>query len=342
MNYMTSRKIFWWISAFSLFAWISLGSCSGKRNRLEVDITQVRIPEVVIHRYDLDLFKVDIRDMQSGLERLRPDYRFFLETDLSDPKNLSEMKSYLLNPRNIEFHTAVTRKYRDVGILESELTDAFRHYRYYFPGSRIPRVYAYISGGTCNLPVQMADSVMLIGLDNYLGKEFKPYIADGLPAYRVERMNADRVVPDCMRALINSVRPGQLPGNNLLEQMIEAGKGIYFLEALIPDHPAHLIIGYTEKQEAWIEKNEAYVWAAIIDNRLLFSTDGAIIRAFISDGPFTAEFSKESPPRLGEWIGWQIVRKFMTNNPDETLRELLSENDFQKILNGSGYKPEKP
>lgn len=339
---MSLQKSIRRISAFSFFALICLGACSDGKDRLNVDISGVRIPEVVIHRYDLDLFNLDIRDLQSGLERLRPDYRFFLETNLSDPVNLSEMKSYLLNHRNIEFHAAVARKYRNVGPLQATLTDAFRHFLYYYPGSRIPRVYAYISGGTYNYPVQMADSVLLIGLDNYLGKEFKPYIADGLPAYRVERMNTDRVVPDCMRALINSVRPSQLPGNNLLEQMIEAGKGIYFLEALIPDHPAHLIIGYTEKQEAWIEKNEASVWAAIIDNRLLFSTDGAIIRSFMSDGPFTAEFSQESPPRLGEWIGWQIIRKFMANNPDETLKELLSENDFQKILNGSRYKPEKP
>lgn len=340
---MRFRNSMGWISLFcSIAIWI-FSSCSGLNNRLDVDVSGVSVPAVQIHRYDLDLFRLDVKDLQAGLERLRPSYRFFLDTDLSDTARLAEMKNYLLNPRNKDFYLAVERRYQDVGMIEAGLTDAFRHYYYYFPGSRLPRVYAYISGGEYNFPVQLADSVMLIGLDNYLGKEFKPYVADGLPAYRVERMNPDRVVPDCMLALINSsVRPGQLPGNNLLEQMIEAGKVIYLLEAMIPGYPDHHIIGYTEKQQAWINKNEGYVWAAIIDNKLLFSTDGKIIRSFMADGPFTAEFSQESPPRLGEWIGWQIIRKYMFRNSDVSLPALLKERDVQKILDGSKYKPKKP
>jgi uncharacterized protein YjaZ len=62
---------------------------------------------------------------------------------------------------------------------------------------------------------------------------------------------------------------------------------------------------------------------------------------FLADGPCTMEFSKDSPPRLGEWIGFQIIRSYMKKNPDVTLEMMMQETDAQKILTLSGYKPEK-
>jgi uncharacterized protein YjaZ len=110
---------------------------------------------------------------------------------------------------------------------------------------------------------------------------------------------------------------------------------------MIPSTADRLKIGYSEAQYNWILKNEQHVWAAIIENRLLYTTDGQLIRAFMADGPFTAEFSRESPARLGEWIGWQIVRRYMANNDAVSLAALMAEKDAQKILTLSRYKPEK-
>jgi uncharacterized protein YjaZ len=62
---------------------------------------------------------------------------------------------------------------------------------------------------------------------------------------------------------------------------------------------------------------------------------------FLADGPYTMEFSKDSPPRLGEWIGLQIIRSYMQKNPEITLQMMMQETDAQKILTLSGYKPEK-
>lgn len=276
-----------------------------------------------------------------GLGALKPAYRFFLDTDLGDPAKLLEMKAYLESPRNIGFHKAVDSLYRQIPGLEKEITLAFRHYLYYYPGFKIPRVYTYISGGDYDYPVQFADSVLLIGLDNYLGKGFKPYVADGLPAYRVACMTPEHIIPDCMKVVGRITYPEQLPGNTLLEQMTEAGKRLLFLDAMIPQTEDHLKIGYSKEQYDWIVKNESHVWAAIIENRLLYTTDGKVIRSFMADGPFTGEFSKDAPARLGEWLGWQIVRKYFEQHREVTLQQVMTERDAQKILSLSGYKPEK-
>jgi len=326
---------------FLLIVLLAVSGCGPNKKRLLADITGVAVTDVKIHRYDLDLFHVDPAQLRQGMESLKPAYRFFLGADLSNPVKLAEMKSYLDNPRNQDFHREVTLKYRDLGPLEKALTEAFRHYKYYYPQRRLPRVYSYISGGDYDYPVQFADSVMIIGLDNYLGQNFKVYVADGLPVYRVTRMTPDDILPDCMKVLGEISYPNGIPGNTLLAQMIQAGKRCYFIDAMIPAVEDRLKIGYTKAQYDWMMKNEQHVWAAIIENRFLYASDGQLIRTFMADGPFTAEFSREAPSRMGEWIGWQIVKSYMANHEEVTLDNLFSEPDPQRILTLSKYKPDK-
>jgi uncharacterized protein YjaZ len=38
-------------------------------------------------------------------------------------------------------------------------------------------------------------------------------------------------------------------------------------------------------------------------------------------------------------MGWQIVRKYMKENPDVSLQELMADTDAEKILHASKYKP---
>lgn len=318
-----------------------LSGCNRGDRNFDIDVSGAGIPDVIIHRYDIDLFRLNPERLREELELLKPRYRFFLGTDLGDPEKLSGMKAYLESPRNREFHNAVEAQYQKVDGIENELTLAFRHYLYYYPGFKIPRVYTYISGGDYDYPVQFADSVLLIGLDNYLGRDFKPYVADGLPAYRISRMTRGHLIPDCIKVLGKITYPEQLPGNTLLEQMIDAGKRLLFMDAMIPLAEDRLKIGYSQEQYDWIVRNEFQVWAAIIENKMLFTTDGKLIRTFMADGPFTAEFSKYAPARLGEWIGWQILRKYYKNQDDLTIPQVMSEMDAQKILRMSGYKPEK-
>lgn len=325
----------------SLLIVLTVAGCGPPASRLKADVSGVSLPKIQIHRYEEQLFRIDPSNLRPELERLKPEFRFFLDADLSDPGKLIEMKTYLENPRNLDFLGEVKKQFKELNLLEEGLTEAFRHYKYYFPSTRIPRVYSYISGGDYEFPVQFADSVLLIGLDNYLGKNYPIYIADGLPAYRIERMTPDNIIPDCMGILADNSGISAVSGNTLLDEMIGAGKRLYFIDALIPVTDDRYKIRYTGAQAEWIKKNEAHVWAAIIENRMLYSTDGRTIRIFMSDGPFTAEFSKGSPARMGEWIGWQIVKKYMERQDDITLQQLMEEKDAQKILTLSKYKPDK-
>ena len=52
------------------------------------------------------------------------------------------------------------------------------------------------------------------------------------------------------------------------------------------------------------------------------------------------EIDNESPGRIGQWMGWQIVRSFMENNPKVTVQQLIKM-DANSIFEQSKYKPKK-
>ena len=85
--------------------------------------------------------------------------------------------------------------------------------------------------------------------------------------------------------------------------------------------------------------NEARMWEYLVENKLLFATDRITIRKFTGVGPFTKDFTNESPARAAVWIGWRIVEAYSRKNPDIGLRDIMKEQDYQKILTLSEYNP---
>ena len=119
---------------------LAIMGCNSPDDRLRVDVSKVDLPAMKIHRYDLDLFNVRPAYLRDDLEKLKPEYRFFLDTDLGDPLKLEQMKSYLGSPRNIGFHAAVQTRFERLNALETDITEAFRHLKYYYPSVTIPTV----------------------------------------------------------------------------------------------------------------------------------------------------------------------------------------------------------
>ena len=99
---------------------------------------------------------------------------------------------------------------------------------------------------------------------------------------------------------------------------------------------------YTEEQLKWAQENEAYIWMYIIEKELLYSTDPELNNRFINPAPFSKfylEIDNESPGRIGQFIGWQIVRAYMQNNP-VPLHEMLLK-DAKSLFEESKFKPDK-
>jgi len=336
---LLQNKIFQLLLLVIMFA-----GCGG--NPLNVDVSTIDI-KLEIKRLDHDIYKVDSHNLQESIAELKQKYSSFFDTynenviAIGDPSGsfyLSYLKAFLNDTVRVSSRLKIDSVFSDLTNLENELESAFRHYRYYFPKRTIPQIITMISG--FNQSVVLTNEAIGISLDNYLGADCPFYVMLGLPEYKRQNMYSDKIPTDVLYAWAISEFDFDESRNNLISNMIYQGKIIYFLDAMFPKEPDYLKIGFRPEKLEWCKNNESGMWTFLVEHKLLFNTDRMNIVRFVNPAPFTSNFSPESPGRTGVWLGWQIVRKYMKKNPGITLPGLMSENDYQKILNDSGYSPE--
>lgn len=235
------------------------------------------------------------------------------------------------------------RVYPQLDKVENDLTEVFKYIIYYYPKAVVPRFIAFVSGFAYQIPV--GDQYMGIGLDMFLGRnsKFYPALISSIPRYQSRRFETAYIIPRLTEEYARQelFRPRD-EDRTLLSQMIYNGKIFYFMDQVLsPDMNDTLKIGYTGRQLAWCKNFEGNIWGVLLEQELLYKTDIQKIQVYLTDGPFTPGLGDktESAPRLGIWIGWQIVKKYMEENPEITLQELMADQDAQKILIRSKYKP---
>lgn len=326
----------------------SCNKCNNEVPRVkDVEIAKEDTINIKIHRYEKALFALDIKDLRNGLKKLLPEYSFFIpDSMLTKASSVQQINDFLTDPLIIALFHDCKEMYPDVKDLELQLGKALTYYKHYFPDKKTPKVFTCVSGLYYEEPVRFADSVLIICLDMYLGSNYKYYneilaTKYNVPSYVQKRFKKDYILTDCMRAIAPTVVDNSEQSNRLIDYIIYQGKILYFLDATLPDTPDSIKTYYSTSQMAWCEKNETKVWSYIIDQKLLYTTSTNLIAKLCTDGPFTSVFSKQSPPRVGIWIGWQIVRSYMENNPKVTIKELFLNQDAQGILTKAKYKPKK-
>lgn len=314
-------------------------ACVNTSNRLDVDLSDITEPDIKIERYGMDLFHINPDNIAAELPPLAEKYPFFLGELPLDTLDLIQIHDWITDPFLRDIATATEAAFPDLKVVEEDLSQAFRHYKYYYPDAIIPDIYTYISGLDFEYPIHLGDNILLISLDMYLGKDFEPYAMSRIPQYRTRRATPEHISRDVMIEVANQLTIAYRSENILLDQMIEKGKVMYFLDAMIPSAHDTIKIGYSAPQLDWCKANEKNLWAFIIENELLFSSDFEKTHKLIIDGPFTSFFPEGSPARTGWWVGWQIVRSFMDNNTEVSLPQLMEELTPRQVLDNSGYNP---
>jgi len=328
---------------FALGLSFILFSCS--RNPLKINVSDVSV-DLRIKHLDADLQGMDKDRLKVAIPDLKKKYGEFFDIFTyqmiavggTDQENFPDLLySFVSDTVLIRKLVPQVAEKIDTLRLRKEIELAFRHYKYYFPQKEIPVIYTCISG--LNQSVVIANNLIGISLDKYLGSGSPFYVRMGLPVYKRRNMNQSRLVPDMMVAWVMAEWPKSINANSMLSEMIQEGKQMYFVDAMLPELNDTLKMGYTKKQIDFCQKNEASMWTFLAEHKLLFTTDRMNIKRFIDDGPYTSAFGEQSPSRTGVWIGWQIVRSYMKQHPEVKLADLLANQDFQMILNQSNYQP---
>jgi len=335
------------ILSISLLLAITLFSCDS--NQWEVATEKIVLKQNY-SRFDLDIKNLvnegtSQEDWELLIEKYPNFFPLYIEGVMGfgrvvSPLTLTVFNQYLSNDDILEVLNYTEKSYPE-GSLKPEFTDlgnAFKRYHYYFPERIVPNVVTMTAA--FNYATAADDQVLAIGLDMYLGGDFEIYPKIGIPKYKFQNFDRSYIVPDAMKAWL--LTEFESPGSqDLLEQMVYYGKVAFLLEAFLPSHEKHLFFNYSPDDLAWCEDNEGPIWFHFIDLELLFSKENHQIRKYMGDAPFVAGFPEGSPGRVGQWVGYQLVKSFMENNQDVGLKDLMEIQDANRILRMSNYKPQR-
>ncbi|MDA3854590.1 MAG: hypothetical protein PF444_10190 [Bacteroidales bacterium] len=301
---------------------------------------------ITFHRFEQELNTLNEKNVENEKYLLQHKYGEFFNMYNKGVVRLGDPTSPNYNANLIHFindsiyktvYDSVHYYFPSMKVEETKLTAAFRNYNRMFPERQIPQCYTHISG--FNTPIVVGDSILSISLENYLGAEHVFYKKLGTYTYLLPRKNRENLATDAMRGWLVSEFPNPFRQDNLLNNIIQEGKILFIQQVLMPEEAPHLILGLTQENYMWCEKNELSLWQFMIEKQHLFSKKQTIIAKYLQNGPFFNFFGRGSSPLVGKYIGWKIVSSYMAKNKDISIEELLKNTNGQEILEHSGYKP---
>jgi len=299
-------------------------------SKIESEIAEIPM-EVKIMRFDREFAQAS----PENLAKLKAKYPLFFPKQFHDSIWLGRMTDSLQQ----ELDGAVAAEFPSEEKLEAELLGLFQHIKYYFPEFKAPTVVTTTSDVDYQNKAIVADTLLVLSLDTYLGAEHPFY--EGIQRYIAANLKASQLPQDVAQAYARQLitRPR---ARTLLAQMVYYGKELYLKDKWLPETTDAEKIGYSEAQMTWALENEEYMWRYFVERELLYSTDAKLSARFIVPAPFSKfylEIDNESPGMVGQYLGWQIVRAYMEKNPVSVKQLMIT--DAETIFKGSNYKPKK-
>ncbi|WP_092851102.1 gliding motility lipoprotein GldB [Algibacter pectinivorans] len=313
-----------------LLTLIMVVSCK-KENALEKEIAKINT-DVKIERFDRLFAKVNSKKLPD----LKKAYPFMFSEKYTDSFWLAKKADTL----QIQLFNEVDKVFEDFSNTELEIESFYNHLKYYYPEFNPPRIITITSDVDYRNSVIVTDTIAVLALDIYLGSAHEFY--GGISKYLRANFNKTQLVVDLANAYAEkyTYHPKR---KTLLDEMVYFGKLLYFKDVMLPFKTEAERIGYSEEDINWAKANESYIWRYFVSRELLFSTDTKLPQRFINPAPFSKfyleEIDADSPGRLGQYIGWQIVRAYMLQN-DVSLRDMLIKST-EDIFNNSKFKPRK-
>jgi hypothetical protein len=324
-----------------------ISSCKHKN---APDVSHITM-NVHIDRFDQALYKLDTNQIQTGLQQLEEGYPIFLPAYIehimnfgpyADSSKLIQLQTRML-VGNSDFRglqDSINAHFPKLDALEKSLAQSFRYIKYYIPSFQLPVKVVAFSSVISNYGAVTIDSILGIGLDMYLGKEFPVYsLLPDYPLYMIRKFSPEYIVTNCIQVLAQQRYPGADAGDKLIIQLVNVGKQQYFLEQVLPDTDDSIRLGYTKNQMEWCADNELLIWQYFVQQNLLYKADWQSNMHYMNDGPSTQGMPEDAPGRIGPFVGWRIVKQYMERHPEVTLQQLMENKDAMQIFSQSKYRP---
>lgn len=306
---------------------ILFSSCSSEQ---KVDVSSIEVTSELV-RFDSLFYKSE------NVLEVKSQYPMMFQKGVEDSVWINKSK----NEEDLKVLRKVDSVYGNFNLQFHELEDLFKHIKYYFPAFSEPDVYTILSDFDYEYPILYSANRLFISLDMYMGSDAVEY--DSFPLYIRNGFEPTKIRVDAGENILRTFVSKDPYDKNLLNEMIFNGKILYINSKLNPEKSAAEIIGYSDEKYKWCESNETEIWTYIIKNQYLYNSNPQLKKRFIDTAPFTKfflELDRESPGRVGVWLGWQIVNSYMEHN-EISLEELIKNRDAKSIFVNSKYKPRK-
>ncbi|MDR2121662.1 MAG: gliding motility protein GldB [Flavobacteriaceae bacterium] len=311
---------------------------SENNERWNVDVSKIEVNTDVVDISD------DFYNLQMSIPEFRKKYPFYLDADYPD----SEYDKQRRDTTELNIYAQIKQKI-DSKKIKSDMTNLFRHIKYYYPDFKEPKVFLYSSfiqdylAPVTYVPEQ---NYLFIASDCFLGYGNKYYDLMKIDRYLQRTMDPSFLSSKAAGTIIKKMSwiPGELTAQSFISQMIYQGKILIMEDAFLPDTDDCYKLGYTKEQIDWAKSNEFEIWNFFIQNNYIFSDDISLADRFLSIAPFSkfyTEADAKSPGQIGNWIGWQISRKYLTENPKVSLQEFIKNPNHEEIFARSKYKPQQ-
>jgi hypothetical protein len=330
----------------ALLAIIVFSSCN---NDTGPDVSAIKI-NLATERFEKKLFDTTSPSLTTYLQQLYAANPSFTNTYLrtilnADPQWPADSTAQFVNGFVKAFRPVFDSSekiFNDFKAYEDDIRKGLQHVKFYFPAYKVPeKIITYI-GPLDGYGDVIATEGLLIGLHHHLGKNFSLYKTEMVratyPDYISARFEPDYISINCIKNIVQDMYPEEESDKPLVNQMIAKGKRLFVLEKLLPGVDGHKLIGYTDEQFKSANKQEAYIWDMFVKNDLLQSRNKNAMKNYIGEGPSTQELGEGAPGNIGSFAGWQIVKKYMKNNPAVTLDQLMKL-DEETIFQSAKYKP---
>ena len=224
-----------------------------------------------------------------------------------------------------------------------QITEAYKRLKHHFPGKEYPKKIIFANtnfGGN----VLLEDGVVLVGIERYIGGN-KNVIRNSLPPdefplWLKTGFEKRFLLRDLLMSTV--ISNGTIPKSKhdyLISEMVKWGKICVITEMALrignKDIQPEIVLRWTKDQYNWANGYEKAFWNYLKKNNLMFSTDEKNHAFLLNNGPYTIGFSEESPDRMGQYIGWKMVRNYIFDE-ELSLSEMIRL-DYKKFYDK--YKP---
>ena len=315
------------IKIFVIIISVLLLSCDYNKNKESKNA--INYIDVKFDRFEKKFFNSSL----DSLSKLIDEYPFLFSKRFS----LDEWKAIKTDSTRKEIFNKTDSVFKNFKSVENGVKKIFTNTKNFFPNFKSPKLITLNNGIDYKYKIIDSDSIILISLDCYLGENI---FYNNIPAHISKLMVPEFVTID-ISELISS-RYVEIPlDRKFISKIIYHGKLLFLMKEVSGIDPLKAL-GFNKNNKDWMIENENNVWKYFVENDLLFSTQSSLDYRFLANAPFSKfglSIDFESPPMVGRWIGYQIVKSYSKKNKSN-LNDLLNRDNYELYLK-SNYKPNK-